>query len=233
MRAWQTLKLGGRLLRRLGHDVVTRDLFRFSGRARQPLQFPYAISLTQEIKPSPTFVSKVFNLRLAGRRISAHVIRPDEIFSFWHAVGSPSRHFQKSRTIRNGSLAEEAGGGLCQAAGILYLAALQTSLQVLERYNHSLDLYTAETRFAPLGSDATVVYGYKDLRLRNTYGFTIKFDLHVKGNTLVLEVLSTHPVPQRMLAFKVCHLNDTKIAEVLSATGEVLSSSTYKTFPGG
>ena len=70
MRAWQTLKLGGRLLLRLSHDVATRDLFRFSGRARQPLQFPYAILLTQEINPSPTFASKVFNLRLAGRRVA-------------------------------------------------------------------------------------------------------------------------------------------------------------------
>lgn len=233
MRAWQLLKLGGRLLLRLSRDIATRDLFRFSGRARQPLQFPYFISLTQEIKPSLTFASKVFNLRLAGHRISAHVIRPNEIFSFWHAVGSPGRRFQKSRTIRNGSLVEEAGGGLCQAAGILYLAALQADLEVLERYNHSLDLYTEETRFAPLGSDATVVYGYKDLRLRNTCGFTIKFNLHVKGNTLVLEVRSTHPLPKRTLAFSVCHLNDIKIGEVLSATGEVLSSSTYKTFSGG
>ncbi|HTP30232.1 MAG TPA: VanW family protein, partial [Anaeromyxobacteraceae bacterium] len=44
-----------------------------------------------------------------------------------------------------------------------------------ERHSHSIDLYTDSTRFAPLGADATVAYGRKDLRFENTLTGLVSF----------------------------------------------------------
>ena len=151
---------------------------------------------------------------------------PGKILSFWHLVGNPSKQFRKSRTIRNGAVTEEAGGGLCQASGIIYLASLLTNLQIIERHNHSIDLYTDETRFAPLGSDATVVYGYKDLRIQNNYHFPIKFELCVFDNKLRLTLLSTEKIDKNPIEFKIRYFADKKTVETISLAG-VLNISTY------
>jgi len=39
-------------------------------------------------------------------------------------------------------------------------------LEILERHAHSIDAY-GSSRYVPLGRDATVAYGYKDLQFRN------------------------------------------------------------------
>jgi hypothetical protein len=54
----------------------------------------------------------------------------------------------------------------------VYHIGIIAGLDIIERYNHSVDIYTDDTRFAPLGTDATVVYGYKDLRIRNNTNVT-------------------------------------------------------------
>ena len=53
------------------------------------------------------------------------------------------------------------GGGSCQLSGILYYLMLQAGLEAIERFPHSADIYTDETRFTLLGSDATVVIALK------------------------------------------------------------------------
>ena len=41
-------------------------------------------------------------------------------------------------------------------------------MKIEERFNHTVDLYEEDNRYTPLGMDATVVFGHKDLRFRNT-----------------------------------------------------------------
>ena len=230
MKTWQAIKLRGRLLLRLGRDLATKDFFRFSSKARQSIHFTHHISLTQEIKPSETFANKVFNLSTASQKINQHIILPNEIFSFWHVVGNPNSQFRKGRTIRNGKTIEETGGGVCQASGILYLLSLLAGLEILERHNHSVDLYTDETRFAPLGSDATVVYGYKDLRIKNNYKFPIKFELQIIEDTIKLDLSSTEKIVEDIINFRINQSADNKVVETLSTAG-IISISKYKLLP--
>ena len=49
---------------------------------------------------------------------------------------------------------------------------------------NSLDIYKEEERYTPLGADAAINYGYKDLRLRNPYPFAIKYSFIVKDDEL-------------------------------------------------
>ncbi len=89
-----------------------------------------------------------------------------------------------SRNLVNGKIQFTYGGGICQVAGILYHLALMAGLDILERHSHSLDIYTEVERFTPLGADATVVYGYKDLRIRNNTGHPICFEIYITGNEI-------------------------------------------------
>ena len=93
------------------------------------------------------------------------------------------------------------GGGLCQLSGLLYHLALTAGLGIVERHPHSVDLYTDETRYTPLGADATTVYGHKDLRLKNILSTPFCFRIKIKGNKLIGSICAPEPVQEHELRF--------------------------------
>jgi vancomycin resistance protein VanW len=156
---------------------------------------------------------------------------PNEIFSFWHAIGNPEKQFQKGRTIQNGKIIEEVGGGLCQVSGIIYHMSLIAGLKIIERYNHSVDIYTETSRFCPLGTDATIVYGYKDLRVQNTNSFPVKFQLEVREDTLHVKLLSTSKLEENKLIFNIENSETERKVLLFNEESQLLSTSTYKIIP--
>lgn len=132
--------------------------------------WPVQLELTQAIKVTDFSENKIHNLALAAQSINDVMINPQQIFSLWTLIGAPTqqRGYLPGRSLVKQQLQAEYDGGLCQLSGLLYHLALTAGLAILERHPHSVDLYTEETRFAPLGSDATVVYGYKDFRFLNS-----------------------------------------------------------------
>ncbi len=217
-----------KLLLRTLSDVFSGTYFRFAERVKMPSVFAHSFKIIQEIKPSPTFGNKVYNLTLASQKISGYVLLPGQVFSFWNIIGNPERGFKKGRSIINGQLSEETGGGLCQVSGIIYHAALLGGLEVLERHNHSIDIYTNETRFTPLGTDATVVYGYKDLRVRNNLGFPVRFNLGVSGNSISVQLQSAEKIQQETLSFQTEDGENTLHVMVRDGNGKVLNQSKYR-----
>jgi vancomycin resistance protein VanW len=217
-----------KVLLRLTADVWQGTYFKFAKKNAPPAPFTYALSITQHIKPSATFSNKLYNLRLASGKISRYVVMPGQVFSFWHIVGNPGRQFKKSRSIINGSLSEEAGGGLCQVSGIVYYAALQAGLHIVERHNHSVDIYTDETRFTPLGTDATVVYGYKDLRVRNNFSFPVRFCLEVSGSTITVHLQAPQKLHTKTLFFNVGQNGSNTVVTLFDEHKTQLNRSEYK-----
>lgn len=232
MKSWKTIKRYRKMFLRFVHDLRTGERFRFSRSFdKQPSSFAHSIRISQEIKKNETYDNKLFNFSLASQKINSHIIHPNETFSFWNAVGNPNRKFQKGRTIQNGQIVEEAGGGLCQVSGILYHLSLLADLQILERYNHSADIYTEESRFCPLGTDATVVYGYKDLRIRNSSPFPIQFQLTIEGNMLNLALYSPEKIEEQLLEFKIECKNQQKIVTIYNTAKEIVNHSIYNVIP--
>ena len=169
-------------------------------------------TVTQPFTPSETLERKKHNLRFAAERIACFRVAPGEVFSFWRAVGNPNTsEWEASRSIVAGCLQIERGGGLCQASGIIYHLSLLAGLEVVERHSHSADLYTEQTRFCPLGSDATVAYGYKDLRVLNNTSGTIAFELRVEADRFVATLLSDTPVERHEIAFEREDLADGRL----------------------
>lgn len=170
---------------------------RFSRRAPAAVDgFQAAITVVQEIKRTQFAGGKLANLHLGAARLDGIVLQPGETLSFWKLVGTPSTAagFKVGRSIRGGTVQGEVGGGLCQLSGIAYEAGLRAGLAIAERHPHSRDLYAEEDRFAPLGLDATVVWPYKDLRLRNALAVPVQFRFAVTDMTVVATILAPTPL---------------------------------------
>ena len=228
MGATKNLKILVKQTIRFCRDLKSGDLFRFAKMPKKEINFPFKISISQEIKPSETFENKKFNLALSAKRINEYCLMPNEIFSFWKIIGNPNPGFKKGRSLENGVIKEEIGGGICQVSGILHHVSILAGLQIVERYNHSVDIYTEETRFAPLGSDATVVYGHKDLRLKNNYNFPIKFEIKVAGNQIKIDLLSTKKIEEIPIFFESEEDENFVKVKVLSENREIINISEYK-----
>jgi vancomycin resistance protein VanW len=219
-------KIFVKLLLRSANDIANR--LRFARKRESGLQFGFEISLSQEIKPSETLGNKLYNIATAADKINGCIIFPGEILSFWKIVGNPESQLKPSRSIIAGKIATETGGGICQVSGIIYHIGILAGLEILERHNHSIDIYTDETRFTPLGTDATVVYGYKDLRVRNNFDFPIKFILEITNKSLSIKMLSSQKVNKRQLVYEVSESETEAFATVKIANHETVSRSVYK-----
>lgn len=203
------LKLRIRLLKRNFHDRLSRQSHQLISRKNliafdRTLQFQPQIKIDQSILATSYSDNKKHNLSLAIQKIQNIELPPGAIFSFWHLVGNPSRKngYVEGRTIVGDRLQAVVGGGLCQLSGLLYFLALKAGLEILERHPHSKDIYTEETRFAPLGSDATVVFAYKDLRFRNTLSTPICFKFDLQDQQIVAALCSLEPIAELQVEFK-------------------------------
>ncbi|MFH6999511.1 VanW family protein [Flavobacterium sp. FlaQc-57] len=228
MKTWKQIKINIKLLIRFKNDFLSKDLFKFSKETNDKFIFDYKVTISQKIMPSQTFGNKLYNIELASKRINRHILKPNQIFSFFKIIGNPNHGFKKSRTLVNGKLEQENGGGMCQVSGIVYQMSLITGLEILERHNHSVDIYTEETRFAPLGCDATIVYGYKDLRIKNNLPFPVKFEIVIIDNFIYATLLSMEVIDKKDLIFESKIDENFIYVNVLNCDKKVLNKSQYK-----
>lgn len=191
------------------------------------------VAVDQPIKGGAFLEGKRANLLLGAERLDGVVLAPGETFSFWKLVGRPSlaAGFAMGRTIRNGVVGGEVGGGLCQLSGLLYEAALRAGLTPVERHPHSRDLYAEADRFAPLGLDATVVWPYKDLRLANRLSVPVCFRLAVGEEGVSVAILAPSPIEGVGLEIARIDLADRRQVRVtrhrIGGAAEVVSDDVY------
>jgi vancomycin resistance protein VanW len=209
-------------------DLLRSDV-RFA-RVDTPHALPQRHAWTQVIHETPTAEAKRHNLRLAADALQRTCIAPGEVFSFARVIGPPilARGFRAGRTLVGGEVAASIGGGLCQLSGLLYVAALECGLEIVERHPHSLDIYTDATRFAPLGADATVVYGHRDLRFRNALDVPIGFSCKVDAGEVTLVLCSSQPPARRSIVFVAePHASHTVVTTVVD--GRAILHQRYRT----
>ncbi|NJN29527.1 MAG: VanW family protein [Synechococcales cyanobacterium RM1_1_8] len=184
------LRLQARLLQRHWRDRRQGHWARFARPSQARLggappgtspPFQHQWDLVQPVPATQHSAQKIRNLAIALQRLNNVIIQPGQLLSFWHLVGPPTRRrgYGEARGIVGDRLRSDIGGGLCQLSGMLYWLGLQAGMTVIERHPHSQDIYDDQSRYAPLGSDATVVYGYKDLRLANRLAvpLSMRFEL--------------------------------------------------------
>lgn len=222
-----SVKVKIQLFRRSIIDVRNGHYFIYAKKRPYSGNFPNVLSIDQDLKPNE---AKLKNLLIAIKYIESIQIEPNEIFSFWQIVGSPSskRGFVHSRSIINGDVSESIGGGLCQLSGLIYYISLYAKLEILERHSHSMDIYTDETRFAPLGSDATVVYGYKDLKIINNLSSPIRFRFSIKEKNIQISLLHACSLEENTVEFKKNELDNQNIEVTTLINNKPINRSKYK-----
>lgn len=187
-------------------------------------------SIALPIRKTASYNNKVANLKLASERLNGLIISPNQVFAFWKIIGAPTQKngYKKGRNIVNNQLVEDYGGGLCQLSGLIYYLAIKADLEILERHNHSKDIYDDDSRFTPLGTDATVVYGYRDLMIRNDKDFSIQLDVQITGAEIVGALRSDMEIKPRDFIFDIQERTDTKIVVITDKIGREINQSVYK-----
>ncbi len=108
--------------------------------------------------------NRVSNIVTACEKINGTEVGAGGIFSFNSTTGERSREngYKDAPVLIAGEKSVGIGGGVCQVSSTIYMAALNAGLDIAEHHNHSEDVpYTSS------GKDATVVYGVKDLKIKN------------------------------------------------------------------
>lgn len=126
------------------------------------------------------------NLRLAAEAINGYVIEPGATFSFNEVVGDTTaeRGYKEAPVLYSSGLGSSDGGGICQVSTALYIAAVKADLEIVERHPHSVP-----SDYAPIGLDATIVYGSRDLRIKNNTDFPITIYAKAVGQTVSVNLL--------------------------------------------
>jgi len=221
------IKVNLHLVKRFVLDIAKGYYFNYAKRRYTTNDFSNSLELKQELKPNE---AKNKNLLRAIRSIEQIQINPNEILSFWRIVGNPSKKngFTESRSLVNGKIVNTIGGGLCQLSGLMYYISLIAQLEILERHNHSIDIYDEETRFTPLGSDATVAYGYKDLKIRNNLNCPIKFNFCIKDDTIKVMIMHSSVIRPNVIEFKEVVSDGNTIEVITIINNKVCNNSIYK-----
>lgn len=133
-----------------------------------------------------TDANRAENLRLAADAIDGVVIEPGETFSFNECVGDVEQdpRYRTASVIQGSETVDGAGGGICQVSTSLYIAALKADLEIVERHPHSV-----ASDYAPIGLDATLVYGVMDLQIKNAGDAPVRIAASAIGQTVEVSII--------------------------------------------
>ena len=114
--------------------------------------------------------SRGSNIHTAGESSGDIILMPQEIYSYNKATGPRvlSKGYKYAPVIIGGKYRNGEGGGVCQVSTTIYNAALLAGLEIVEVHNH-----TYISHYVSGGRDATVAYGYYDLKFKNPYSHPI------------------------------------------------------------
>lgn len=96
--------------------------------------------------------NRTYNLNIAADAINNTILAPGEIFSVNDTVSQLD--YKEAKVFQEGLIQYAEGGGLCQVASTMYMAATRAGLEIVERHPH----YALLEYIRP-GYDSTVWFG--------------------------------------------------------------------------
>ncbi len=130
-------------------------------------------------------VNRNTNLEVGCRYINGTIVMPDEVFSVSEGLGEQTYEngYRSAGVYVNGKVENGMGGGVCQISTTIYNAAIMAELEIVERHPHSMTV-----GYVPLGRDAAIADGYKDLQIKNNTGYPIYIESYASGGKLVVNI---------------------------------------------
>ena len=161
--------------------------------------------------------NRTTNLRLAANKIDGYVLIPGETFSYNTVVGERtiSAGYKEAAVYENGEVVQGLGGGICQISTTLFNTVLLSNLEIVELHNHQF-----VPSYVSAGRDATVVYGTKDFKFKNSRNYAIKITCLVSNGTATFNIYG----------IKEANEYDVNVySKITSQSSSYIKSSTYRT----
>jgi len=117
--------------------------------------------------------NRIKNIAHAVERLNGTLIAPDEVFSAIKYAGSftAENGYLPEEVIKGDKIEKEIGGGMCQIGTTLFRMAMNSGMDIVERYNHSLVVgYYADPVNKNPGTDATLYEPILDFKFKNDTG---------------------------------------------------------------
>lgn len=126
-------------------------------------------------------IPRAINVELASQRINGVVLQPGEIISYSQQIlpRNAANGYVLAPVIRGVGY----GGGICQVSSTLYAAMCHAMMPAVERYPHS-----QAVPYIPVGMDATIASGYKDLKIKNIYSKPLHIASSAKDGELIVSL---------------------------------------------
>ena len=140
--------------------------------------------------------SRGSNIHVAGESTSDVLLMPGDTFSYNKITGARNwvNGYKSAPIIVGGKVVNGEGGGVCQVSTTIYNAALLSGLTIDEVHNHSLP-----SRYAPRGRDATVSYGYTDLKFSNPFTHPVYIKNIVKNGAITSKIYGCSSDKERII----------------------------------
>ena len=131
------------------------------------------------------YTARVTNLKLAAKKVNGTVLLPGETFSYNGVVGqrTVAAGYKEAPIYLNGKEVNGLGGGICQISTTLFNAALYSNLGMVEVHNHQF-----VPGYSSTGRDATVSWGTKDFKFKNTRSYPVRITCTVSGGTAKVNI---------------------------------------------
>ncbi|MGB7982907.1 MAG: VanW family protein [Candidatus Nanopelagicales bacterium] len=164
--------------------------------SRSPAKFTTADAKALNIKEKLSSFRQPFvpaqyryvNVGEAARRINGTILEPGDTFSMNGTVGerTSANGFTEGFIISGGRFREELGGGVSIITTAMWTAGFYAGLERVEQHPHGLYISRYQA-----GLEATVAWGYLDLRMRNETGNGVLITATRYSDGVVIEMWGT------------------------------------------
>lgn len=166
------------------------------------------------------------NLRKACGMLDGLVLQPGQELSYNEALGPRTKElgWLPAPAYSGTKLVDSPGGGICQVSSTLYLASVYSELTIVERRNHGYPV-----SYIPLGMDATVSWGFADLKIRNDSPMPVKIQAEESDGYVRVSILGTETRDYDVeMSYTVGgRYVRTYMSKIDKETGEVISKEPY------
>lgn len=166
------------------------------------------------------------NLRKACGMLDGLVLQPGQELSYNEALGPRTKElgWLPAPAYSGTKLVDSPGGGICQVSSTLYLASVYSELTIVERRNHGYPV-----SYIPLGMDATVSWGFADLKIRNDSPLPVKIQAEESDGYVRISILGTETRDYNVeMSYTVGgRYVRTYMSKIDKETGEVISKEPY------
>lgn len=126
------------------------------------------------------------NIEVASSHLNNMILMPGQSVSVSNAIlpRTAENGYKSAHAYLNGEIVDQIGGGICQVSSTVYNAAMNSGMAVLERHPHSMPV-----SYLPLGKDAAISSGTKDLIFQNPYSMPVVIQATVSAKKLTVNFL--------------------------------------------